>query len=106
MLELLIGFIWLYLQEALIQAKLGSASGATGVYVGCMYTEYLDSILGPQVGPAGIWAILLDVVARQCSTADCDLLILQQKLGVCHSYIITPCQCDAKRVWPVLAKDW
>lgn len=33
---------------ALMQGRLGSASGATGVYIGCMYTEYLDSILGPQ----------------------------------------------------------
>ncbi|KAK9834736.1 hypothetical protein WJX74_008822 [Apatococcus lobatus] len=35
-------------QEALMQANLGKATGATGVYIGCMYTEYLDSILGPQ----------------------------------------------------------
>ncbi len=39
----------LLVQEALYAAQLGAASSATGVYIGCMYTEYLDSILGPQV---------------------------------------------------------
>ncbi|KAK9866518.1 hypothetical protein WJX84_000275 [Apatococcus fuscideae] len=35
-------------QEALVQAQLGQAAAGTGVYIGCMYTEYLDSILAPQ----------------------------------------------------------
>lgn len=29
--------------------NLESEAAATGVYIGCMYTEYLDAILGPSV---------------------------------------------------------
>ena len=38
-------------QEALhgVSGKQEGVNAATGVYMGVMYTEYLDAVLGPQV---------------------------------------------------------
>ena len=78
------------------QAFARAWDAATGVYVGCMYTEYLDSVLGPLVRlvaySLGLLALgqCLETSRSGHGRAACFATIASHPYQMQHSVISTP----------------